>query len=462
MQLKPKLKNHFHLKNVFLLFICFLTIAIGCKKQIDNKQNDDQINLLKNWYNAHSSSFNASSKTFAQLKPDFNTAYTAVKEGTNVTELNFDKPNAIIFTTGITDDKTKEKLRANTLIKLVLFNIPKTQEVRGAYMVLNADDGSLSSVHYEDFEGFNGTIKFYNLDGSFENGYQILNGKIEKTFSKLDSSNSNLINLNDTQAAKIARQNVKPGEKLMQFNANGGCNIATSTSYGWQCVSINNHPDIPVVCSITQGDTESWLVCEGGGVGNDIGGGGYTGTGNTGQQNGGGGSSGGTTMTMPPPPDKPIADMAKFLSCLDKSKPASLTIYTEKVFTSFPGHAFVSITQGNNTMVFGFYPKKSFPATFAGPGVMGENGGHAYDLAKDYNISAEQLRGIISLAVNYSLSDYDLYATNCADVALDIANVAGDKNDSSGRSDPNTVYNLIEATAQHNRGNAPQTNRNCP
>lgn len=366
MRQKSKLSNNSIPKNLFLFLLSFVTIAIGCRKDIYNKQHDEQINLLKNWYSQHSSSFNSSSKTFARLKPDFNSAYTSVIKGLNVTEINFEKPNSIIFTAGIIDDKAKEKLRANTEIKLILFNTHKTLDVSGAYMVSVATDGNLVNVHYQNFKGFNGTIRYYNLDGSFENGYQILNGKIEKILSKLNSLNANLMDLNNAKAMKIAKQSGKYGEKLMLFNANGGCNIATITEYGWQCVSINNHPDIPVICSLTQGDTETYMVCEGGGVGNDIGGGGYTGTGGTGTQGGGGGSIAGT-LTMPPPPETPISDMKKFLSCFDKNQSANLTVYAEKTTTTSPGHAFIEIKQGNNTMIFGFYPKTLFLVMFLAP-----------------------------------------------------------------------------------------------
>jgi hypothetical protein len=185
--------------------------------------------------------------------------------------------------------------------------------------------------------------------------------------------------------------------------------------------------------------------------------------GNDGNGGGTGGGDGGNNIgtQMPPPPDIPIADMKKFLSCLDANSPANLTVYVEKVFNSFPGHAFISIAQGGNTMVFGFYPKNNFPGTLTGPGIMGDNGGHAYNAAWNIgSVSAEILQQIISVSVNYSLSDYGLAANNCADFTLDVLRVAGITNSASGIDSPDTIFNLMPESAK-TTGSASQTHRTC-
>src|SRR5699024_7084830 len=80
------------------------------------------------------------------------------------------------------------------------------------------------------------------------------------------------------------------------------------------------------------------------------------------------------------PPDSifhPITDLA----CLNMDASAELTVYTQKWAPEKPGHAFISIVQENDTLVYGFYPAKRFPINFAGPGILGNDTGRYYDNA---------------------------------------------------------------------------------
>ncbi|RDC54893.1 hypothetical protein DU508_18930 [Pedobacter chinensis] len=113
-------------------------------------------------------------------------------------------------------------------------------------------------------------------------------------------------------------------------------------------------------------------------------------------------------------------------------------------------------------MIFGFYPKNSFPSNISGPGIMGENGGHYYNGKWNLgNISADKLQQIISLSINYSLSDYGLAYNNCADFTLGILSIVGIANSSNGIDGPNTILDLMPASAKTNSGNAPQSHRTC-
>ncbi|KQM78777.1 hypothetical protein ASE74_12490 [Pedobacter sp. Leaf216] len=168
-----------------------------------------------------------------------------------------------------------------------------------------------------------------------------------------------------------------------------------------------------------------------------------------------------TKMTMPPPPEIPITDIIKYLSCFDKSKPASLTIYAEKIATSFPGHAFISIKQGSNTMVLGFYPKESFPSTVSGPGIMGDNGEHAYNSATNYgDISAEKLQKIIDTIIKFSSSNYILTNNNCANFVLEVLKIMG-VTDMTGICTPDNIYDITKPYATSMNGKAPKTQRTC-
>lgn len=176
---------------------------------------------------------------------------------------------------------------------------------------------------------------------------------------------------------------------------------------------------------------------------------------------GGGGTSTSTGLIMPPPPETPIANMKEYLKCFDKSKPASLTVYAQTTASSFPGHTFISIKQGDNIMTFGFYPKSGFPANLSGPGVMGDDSGHSYTVATNYgDISAKQLKSIIDIFVAYSATNYNLATNNCANPVFDALNIIGVTN-SSGVTMPDALYNLISPLSSSKNGNAPKTKRTC-
>ncbi|URM38215.1 hypothetical protein [Flavobacterium anhuiense] len=103
---------------------------------------------------------------------------------------------------------------------------------------------------------------------------------------------------------------------------------------------------------------------------------------------------------MPPPPKLPISDIKKFLSCLNTTASANLTVYAEKtnLANANVGHAFISISQGNNVMIYGFYPENGYDKSFYGPGIMGENGEHAYDVSGNIGqITPQQLQKNIKI-----------------------------------------------------------------
>jgi hypothetical protein len=129
------------------------------------------------------------------------------------------------------------------------------------------------------------------------------------------------------------------------------------------------------------------------------------------------------------------------------------------------GHAFISIQQGSNTMVYGFYPKYGFPSNFSGTGIMGNNGGHEYNISASFNnISSAQLNQIIAISQVYEATDYDLQYNNCSDFAMDVLNIVGTSANNSGSFDsPNNVASILSNLPNHtSAGNAPQTYRTCP
>lgn len=182
----------------------------------------------------------------------------------------------------------------------------------------------------------------------------------------------------------------------------------------------------------------------------------------------GGGSGNGSVngLTMPPPPKLPISDIKKFLSCLNTAASANLTVYAEKSILAKGnvGHAFISISQGNNIMTYGFYPENGFDKSFSGPGIMGDNGGDVYDVSGNIGqITPKQLQQIISLSVKYQNSWYDIEANNCSDFTAEVLNIVGVASNNSFET-PGTVSKTLEKVPNHtsNPSYAPKTKRTCP
>ncbi len=131
-------------------------------------------------------------------------------------------------------------------------------------------------------------------------------------------------------------------------------------------------------------------------------------------------------------PDNEIIDMEEFLSCLDTTQPANLTLYVNQPITnsSIPmsasgdvGHAFLSISQGYNTVVYGFYPKQKAKAFIVSDGAIGNNQGDIYDVSITTSISASQLNNIVSYSETIP-AHYNINLFNCTDYVITIGNAA--------------------------------------
>ncbi|HIC8757280.1 TPA: hypothetical protein ACW72O_003080, partial [Elizabethkingia anophelis] len=165
-------------------------------------------------------------------------------------------------------------------------------------------------------------------------------------------------------------------------------------------------------------------------------------------------------------PKDPIKDIKEFLKCLDPNKSASLSIFSEKTNLGDRnvGHAFISISQGENTMTFGFYPEKGFPQNIAGPGIFNNDSEHFFSIGRNMGtISGSQLQGIISLTELYSKYQYSLAGYNCANFVMEVLQKAGYSADSGTFTGPNAVYDFINKFTNSNQpsGKGPATKRNC-
>ncbi len=183
-------------------------------------------------------------------------------------------------------------------------------------------------------------------------------------------------------------------------------------------------------------------------------------------------------------PDSPINNIAVFLECFDISSPAQLTIYVLEPNPgtgnthdgNFVGHTFVSLSQGSNTSVFGFYPTSDWisPLNTSSTSVLGDDGSgnEPYTTSVSSQISGNQLQQIIDISINHE-GTYNLNTYNCTDFAIEIGNLGGiilpESNGSwpgGSGSNPGTLgLYLIDNPSVGNvnttSGNAPISQKGC-
>lgn len=134
-------------------------------------------------------------------------------------------------------------------------------------------------------------------------------------------------------------------------------------------------------------------------------------------------------------PDIPIEDIVGYLSCFDKNSDAQITVYADQSDPNNPnsdywaslsvGHSFVTITQGNKTLSFGFYPESGVGYFSPSDGIMGNNENHDYDVSVSLSINSEILTAVIDHTIDFADSSYSLQSNNCTDFAIEVSNIVG-------------------------------------
>jgi hypothetical protein len=162
-------------------------------------------------------------------------------------------------------------------------------------------------------------------------------------------------------------------------------------------------------------------------------------------ESGGGGSYGGGTKGAGDPkpdptpapaplpsPKTPIESIEEYLDCIDRSLPATLTIYVDQALANTDnaywgrtaGHCFVGITQNGNESIFGFHPKDGAKEEGPNTSILGDDSGRSYDVSITIEISANNVSQALYYAHNYP-NVYDLSDFNCTDFAINMAAKGG-------------------------------------
>lgn len=393
-----------------LFYLLFLTLGIiSCRQQdgLLEAQNDEKTFNLFNKNNSYQSKDSQNNSSLGKsYASDFLQAFYSydLKNGTNYTGLNVKAPAPNSYINFRVHSQRIENKEGNVYM---YFPVMKNDKVSDIYFaIINRENTIL------------GLYKLKNTEQEYNNIYSAFERVFDHAYNNIHSRGQGVNEIDEV--------------------------VITGPS--------NPSDDMGV---IGPGQCEMYGQCNNGG-----------GSGGTGGGGGGGGGGNGTptiSLSPPPPPELPINDIEKFLSCLDSSKPANLTVYAQKMFGgNGVGHAFISISQGSNTMTFGFYPKNGFPLSVTGPGQMGDDGGHPYNTAWNVgNITSAQLQNIMAAAVTYSNSIYDVGFNNCVDWTMAALHYAGIEFMWQGIDTPTSFSNTIEPSATSTNGNAPQTKRTC-
>ena len=303
--------------------------------------------------------------------------------------------------------------------RLLLLKVNK--EIRSVVFNMQSEKKSNNGL-------FTGKMFMYSIDGTFVNGFRVKDDELITQFVK--NNNSLKKNISSRTYGEDEGESLKEVIVYNRYRYTKSYSLELAL-FGWDYGDSNGG-----------GYDESFMWASGGG-----------------------GGVAEVNLIMPPPPEIPITDINKFLSCLNTLSNANLTVFAEKMYNgNGVGHAFISISQGNNTMVFGYYPKNGGLLSLTGSGIMGENGGHHFDVAANMGqISPQQLQQIIFAAIKYQNSYYDLSLNNCSDFATDVLNIAGVL--TSGMIDtPNTVASILATLPNHTSVSnyAPNSKRTCP
>ncbi|WP_411898127.1 hypothetical protein [Elizabethkingia occulta] len=160
-----------------------------------------------------------------------------------------------------------------------------------------------------------------------------------------------------------------------------------------------------------------------------------------------------------------IFNLKRYLSCLNLNQPANLQVFAESMDNDWPGHAFISITQGSNVLTFGFYPNNpdgKISKSIISDGIMGDNSESTYTSRKNYGqISSDQLRQIVDAALVFDQRDYNISDTNCSTFAMLVMTIAGEKNPPVHPSTPNNIIRRFGNGEIKEKGKGPNTQRTC-
>ena len=421
---KSKLNNHF--KQFTLIALLFISL-FSCKKElyVNEKLSDVELETLKNWQNKN---FDPNNVLFANMLPNWNNIYINKLKDKTVFEVDLSNPNHI-FIGAIGSDKNKlEQDMAKNNIKMLLFKDNATDQiVAGCYMWLTDLDGVIQNMHYNNLNNFTGKLRFFNVNGSFSNGWVYDKGRIT---GKLSPSTSvpKVVEIAGSGKLMSTKNN-----KLMTVPA-GECSPEYIPITGMACVGSGGYQ----TCTPYTRWEYIENHCNDGGDGGN--GGDYYGSHGGGSGNGGENSS--ESNVIPEDPYMPGQDHTAinpkdYTKCFENIPDAGASFkiivqveepipgtsanydYTTPTNGRGVGHTAITLTKtgadgSSITQTIGFYPAAN---KFKGPSKLVDNGNEQEGrleptINMTFAVDQNNFDKILA-KINNSPKEYDLMAMNC-------------------------------------------------
>ncbi|GGI24196.1 hypothetical protein GCM10008119_11450 [Pedobacter mendelii] len=168
------------------------------------------------------------------MSPNWENIFINNQPDQTVYEITLNNPDQI-FQTSKTLDKGSEKMYRNKNdIRLLIFKDKRTNHILyGAYLsIINeASSSNINLIKYKAYQNLTGKILYYNIDGSFANGWNYINGAVKNQISL--SNEAAYINSNFDKLAQLSNDNY--GNGRLQKESSDPC-LTGIPDYGISCV----------------------------------------------------------------------------------------------------------------------------------------------------------------------------------------------------------------------------------
>ncbi len=489
-KLQPS-NNKRHLISLFSFLLLLFLFTSSCQDEeiylIDSPDSSFNIEDAKNWFEANNSpimefnptepnnannKFDAKNKKQILLQNDWKHAFKTKRGHLEVVEVALKSKGFFGFAGSSSSEKLKQTNNygyLRSISRLIIIKNKKDNSIKSAIMTIMGSTNYLeknnfkygSNTYLKKEKDFEGMVFFNTLKGDFINGWEIKKGKVTGKLTKKTALSKDYALKGESEECHwevITHSYFEQTSWYTMVESGNGDNIYISYhETPWEFVEETGEPY--EVCETTY--TE-----DGDDVDPDLGDGG-----------------GGGQITLESP-DFPIANIQDFLNCFQSNQNATLTIYVNQPINnddaawsiSGVGHAFIGISQGNVTRIYGFYPDGyATPINPNDPSRFGNDQGEEFDVSVRINLSPSQLSDIIiesQIAIDYNLNTY-----NCTDFVMAIAELtdlppipdtqgswpggSGNNPGALGEDLRIVMANLPGVTLNPNGGNAPQNNGTC-
>jgi hypothetical protein len=130
-----------------------------------------------------------------------------------------------------------------------------------------------------------------------------------------------------------------------------------------------------------------------------------------------------------------ISSISDYIKCFDPNQAAQITYYVTQPHMGYAapyigtniGEAFLGITQGGTTRVFGFYPSGGLAPmlSLTAPGQFINKSGTSCHMYLYTNVSSDNFADVLAYINSLSSATYDFNELNNADFVINVTNLAG-------------------------------------